>query len=673
MAEARKGIVLRLSTEGAETVRRALRELGKDGEAALARMERASKTVPPHLRAIDTAAKGVRAEAEGMAGRLGIAGRALAALGPGGLAAGAGIAAAGLAIGKAVGIARDAVRDFDELNKRIEDLGIAGDLFQGVQFGANLAGISDDKFYNSLRRFTTGTEEAARGTGGMVTALKALDPELLRALQSTGDVSERLRLAADAFAREENAAKRATLAKALFGDEGVRLAQVLSGGRAALDGFVREAERAGVVVRRDMLESASETARRLDVTAKVIDLNLKQAFVDLAPVLTAASDLFARLAVSAANFVDSLRDIGRQTRMEVLVGELDAVHAAMNRTQDALAAARRNQPTGNLMTDLLGVLTGGAEGDTGGLADVLAELKRKENAILDRIAELNAGGSRSTAPGTVPPPPPEADAERKRLEALGKAWSDKILTPAERYSALLRDLAAAHRQGSLGEQEYFRARAEAEKDYLDLLDREKSQRLQMQADFLKSGLKGFIADLQAGKSWLDALGDAASRAASRVADIAIDRLVDSLFGINTRGGASGGLFGGAIIPGILHGGYGPGDRPMTAGPVPAAAFAGAPRFHTGRGPGEMAAIIRNDEGVFTPGQMRALGRGVSAGGTIRIEVGVQVDDDGRLGAIAREAGRSGGAEAADVRVTSFSRSELPYRLREIERHPRRVG
>lgn len=51
--------------------------------------------------------------------------------------------------------------------------------------------------------------------------------------------------------------------------------------------------------------------------------------------------------------------------------------------------------------------------------------------------------------------------------------------------------------------------------------------------------------------------------------------------------------------------------------VPASVFADAPRFHDGRfpgmKPGEMAAVIKDDEGVFTQEQMRALGKGRSAG------------------------------------------------------------
>lgn len=71
----------------------------------------------------------------------------------------------------------------------------------------------------------------------------------------------------------------------------------------------------------------------------------------------------------------------------------------------------------------------------------------------------------------------------------------------------------------------------------------------------------------------------------------------------------------AATPGAggVHGFHGGGvplyDRPSLTRFVDPALFQGAPRAHSGIGPGEMPAIIRKDEGVFTPGQMRALGRG----------------------------------------------------------------
>ncbi|MEH2508696.1 hypothetical protein V1291_000050 [Nitrobacteraceae bacterium AZCC 1564] len=63
---------------------------------------------------------------------------------------------------------------------------------------------------------------------------------------------------------------------------------------------------------------------------------------------------------------------------------------------------------------------------------------------------------------------------------------------------------------------------------------------------------------------------------------------------------------------IHHTGHGPGDAITSTRAVNPAVFATAPRFHTGIGPGERAAVIKNDESVLTAGQMRALGGAVNS-------------------------------------------------------------
>lgn len=68
-----------------------------------------------------------------------------------------------------------------------------------------------------------------------------------------------------------------------------------------------------------------------------------------------------------------------------------------------------------------------------------------------------------------------------------------------------------------------------------------------------------------------------------------------------------------------HSGYGPGDPYGPTKVVSLAAFAPAPRFHSGIGPNERAAIIRKDESVLTPGQMRQLAP-VGAQQPMRVEI-----------------------------------------------------
>ena len=123
-----------------------------------------------------------------------------------------------------------------------------------------------------------------------------------------------------------------------------------------------------------------------------------------------------------------------------------------------------------------------------------------------------------------------------------------------------------------------------------------------------------------------------------------DDLIDDLFngsGGGTRPTPSTRIFDGT---GFLHGGGVVGrDRVMTR-PMPAALFAGAPRLHGGLGPGEYPAILQRGEGVFTPGQMRALG----GARELSIEIRV-INETGQPIGVEASRGADGGI---DMRVLS---------------------
>lgn len=135
----------------------------------------------------------------------------------------------------------------------------------------------------------------------------------------------------------------------------------------------------------------------------------------------------------------------------------------------------------------------------------------------------------------------------------------------------------------------------------------------------ESALSGFLRDMRDGKSGAEAFGNVLNRLQDKLIDIAANKAMSALVG--GGGGFIGNLFGGGggdisagtiggtggMLGGLYHSGRGPGDPTTNFRSIPLDIVPTLPRFHTGIGPGERAAVIRDDESVLTPGQMRAIG------------------------------------------------------------------
>lgn len=98
----------------------------------------------------------------------------------------------------------------------------------------------------------------------------------------------------------------------------------------------------------------------------------------------------------------------------------------------------------------------------------------------------------------------------------------------------------------------------------------------------------------------------------------------------------------------FHGG-GMMDEPSGYRSVHPAAFFNAPRAHSGIGPDEMPVITRRDEGIFTPGQMRALQP--AGGGSTQVNVYNQADNSH----VTTSKRRQGGVEITDVIISTVNK------------------
>ncbi|MDX1066010.1 hypothetical protein GOL45_27795 [Sinorhizobium medicae] len=205
-----------------------------------------------------------------------------------------------------------------------------------------------------------------------------------------------------------------------------------------------------------------------------------------------------------------------------------------------------------------------------GRSAAIREAEREKKAVVDLIAQLEFEQGLIGA----------TNLEREKANALRRAGAAATPDQKAQIESLVEIMYA--------ERDAIRASQEAMEEL---------------ADVSRDVLQGLAFDLLNGENKAEALANALSRLADRLLNSAFD----GLFGSSTGTPRSGGLLGGAIIPGILHdGGKAGRDGYGHRRAVPASTFRGAPRFHNGSmgvglGPSEVPAILEKGEIVLPKG------------------------------------------------------------------------
>jgi len=203
---------------------------------------------------------------------------------------------------------------------------------------------------------------------------------------------------------------------------------------------------------------------------------------------------------------------------------------------------------------------------------------------------------------------------------------------------------------------------------------EAQQRLDATRDEFRSSFSGFISDVVKGESALNSLAGALGRIGDKLLDMATSDLFDAVFGKTgssssffgnlANGNSAGGLFGGTILPGVLHQGGIAGNDNTPKRAVSAAAFINAPRYHSGGiaglRPDEVPAILQKGERIIPNG-------GGGAGQAITVHV--SLDSDMLRAVVVDESGRQIAATSEALR--SGMRSEAIAAVREAK--DRRLG
>jgi tape measure domain-containing protein len=270
---------------------------------------------------------------------------------------------------------------------------------------------------------------------------------------------------------------------------------------------------------------------------------------------------------------------------------------------------------------------------------LLGEARIRENAEIEKTAELQARG---------------ADMTDKNTEAIiRQAGESAVLTNRlERQHDALDDLA----NSGLTFNEQMRS---------------------ISNDGLNS-LEDALVDIITGtKSVKEAFADMAKAIAADLARMAIRQAItiplamglSSMFMGPAMGAATGAPM---ALGGVYHTGGIVGRESGPTRSLPSSTFAGAPRFHSGKlpannnmpsklpglGGGEMAAVLKKDEGVFTPQQMSALG---PAGGSQTVVVSPTINVTQPAGATQEQGASFGKAISRELQGMVDERIQRAFR------------
>ena len=437
---------IRLGTTGDEEFKRNLRAAGATGDAALDRITRGAKPASAGLKAVDVAGREARGAMDSMAASAGPLGRALSGISKTGLLAGAAIGALAIGLKKAGGIALEAVSDFDALGKTADKIGVATDALQELRFAAgSLAGFSDQQLDTSLQRLSRKMGDAARGVGEAVKIFDELDISVQNADGTMRAVDDVLDDVADRMSTMTSEQQKLSTAVKLFDTEGAGMVNVLKDAGDALDETRQRARDLGIVIDEDVIRNAEVMQDRLDTASKVIDANLKQAFIDLAPTIVDTVELLGSAARGLADFRDLIVDIEDKTSrgldsqaqtLQASIGELEAglraydeaVSTGANTLRQDLAAAAAEPLLARRLAEL---------------EEIEAEIARRE---AERARRETSGSSSIVQPASSGPNISEIaaisaleDAETKRKRTLEDI---EVLRRAEKLALNQGNLAA---------------------------------------------------------------------------------------------------------------------------------------------------------------------------------------------------------------------------------------
>lgn len=635
---AEKSVNIRLSLKDGEVVKRALLSLGADGEKALQRITNAAPHVSRGLKVVNAAVVEARTGISLWAAEAGAGGRVLAAFGPAGLAAAAGIGVTVLGLKSLIDGAKRAVDAFDNLSDSADRLGVGVESLQALRFAASQLGVDAGVVDGALQKLGVTLGDLARGENKAAQeAFNQLGVSAKDARGNIKSIEQVLPELANGFARIRSETTQLSLGTDIFGRGNVGVVSLLRGGAANLDEQIRKARELGAVIDEALVRRGAAAKDQLDGLAFVIQSQFNAALVDMAPLLVKVSEAFAQLARAVGYYTDMSRPLDeRQTQSitDKLAGLRKELEAQQRIMEEARANTNNSPGVGSnawmLGTDFEQLFFDAQKR----VVELRLEINKLQNE-LDRRQTVNISAKRDF--GSFPAVKGEGSGlaidpeDQKRIDDAVKGFMsrmdearrvvDATRTAARQYADELQRLNELKKQGIIGETEYAKAVLNAKIELQEATKAERDRLLAFRTDSgagieralnqlrdkalddasavedaytgMADTISGAFEDFAAtGKLNLESLAEDFRRI---LAKMAVHYLQSAIFRMLFPTGAAPGLLApiAAIAPSIV-GGPGAG---LSSAFVPALAKAITPAAYTSGALGPTAAgLIKNFEG-----------------------------------------------------------------------------
>jgi hypothetical protein len=242
--------------------------------------------------------------------KLRVFGSALEPLGPLGLAAAAGIAALGIGLEEA----HKAVEFADNLFKLAKNAHVTTDELQQFQFALRASGGNAADASTALQAFSTKLGQAQAGLPRAQRAFKELgfSKEQIKGFDDAGQAL------IDVTARIEKL-KSPAQKDAVIEQLGLeQMKPLIEGGVEKMREFMAEAQAAGQVMDASLIKRGRELNEELEKQHQIIDVQLKEAFIQLGPILVDLAKTLAQMATFAREVADALSSIGNRSGQGLL-------------------------------------------------------------------------------------------------------------------------------------------------------------------------------------------------------------------------------------------------------------------------------------------------------------------------------------------------------------------